>query len=222
MGGEKPCKHLKASAPGVEPRNLLWRDGADHRSAVFFCVKDEDSSRLLRVCSGWSFRDISKRWNKLIIDGFKVVALFYSDTVNHLVTPHIYLMIFLSGTKWGPSIQNTILISAWQFLSVVGGPPQDWTVSNFSPLLAHSSISKFHLGHDKLFKLYYFLAPLCHFFPSHKTSFSSKEEDYFVVTNCAGHGNPFPCLLFYYTVKSLPFFDAFAFGWECRVNFGRG
>lgn len=40
----------------------------------------------------------------------KEVALFRSDTVNHLVTSHIYLMISLSGTKWEAIDRNIILI----------------------------------------------------------------------------------------------------------------
>lgn len=136
------------------------------------------------------------------MDRFKVgcLILFWHSQSSH--DPSYISNDLFVRHQVGAVHPNTILISAWQFLSVVRGP-QDWIVSNFTPLLAHSSISKFHLGHDKLFKLYYFLFPLCHFLPSCKTSFSCKEDDYFVVTDCVLHRSPFLCFFFYCSVKWL-------------------
>lgn len=151
------------------------------------------------------FQAVSKRWKKLIIDRFKAVSLFYSDTVNHLLTPHIYLMISLSGPSVSRPSKYYLDLGMTVSLCHTGPPKiEPWAISGRYWLTQAylNSIS----GMINYSNYIIFFGPLMSFFPSHKTSFSSREEDHFVVTDCAGHRNPFLCLLFYDTVNSLRFF----------------
>lgn len=118
----KTYNHQKASGLGAETRNFLW-------SIVLFSVKYDDQSCVLWTSRGQNFTDISKRWNELIIDRFKVgcLILFWHSQSSHDPS---YISYDLFVRHQVEAVHpNTILISAWQFLSYGAPKIESWAIS---------------------------------------------------------------------------------------------